>query len=62
MTAPRELLDVNAAAFYLGRNVFYVRRLVEQRRITFYRVGHRLLFDVKDLDRHLDESRVEPWS
>jgi excisionase family DNA binding protein len=55
----RELLTIEEAAGYLGRNVHYVRRLVAGREIAFHKVGHLLRFDVRDLDAHLAAGRVE---
>lgn len=57
-TAP-ELLDIFEAAAYIARNESYMRRLVAKREIAFTKVGHRLRFDVRDLDAHLEAGRVE---
>ncbi len=59
-TAP-ELLDTEAAALYLGRNVHYLRRLVARREVPFFRVGGRLRFATRDLDAFLADCRVESW-
>jgi excisionase family DNA binding protein len=40
----------------------YVRRLVNERRIPFHKVGGKLLFDLNDVDRLAEEGRVEPAS
>lgn len=37
----------------------YARRLVFERRVTYYRVGGRVLLDLADVDRLVEEGRVE---
>jgi excisionase family DNA binding protein len=54
------LVPIDEAAAYLGRNERFMRRVVAQRVIPFYRVGHRILFDIADLDAYLAACRVEP--
>jgi excisionase family DNA binding protein len=60
----RRLLDIAATADYLGTTPRHVRRLVEQRRISFLKLGDgrsaRLRFDTKKLDAWLDEHTFEP--
>lgn len=58
----RILLDINRAAERLGRDPSFLRRLVTQRQIRFYKVGRLLRFDVADLDELIDSSCVEPWA
>ncbi|WP_082557023.1 helix-turn-helix domain-containing protein [Modestobacter sp. Leaf380] len=55
----RELLDTEQAAAHLGRDINFVRRLVQHREINFYRVGRRLRFDPIDLNAFLASCRVE---
>ena len=52
------LLDVTAAAAYLGVSTRFMRRLVAERRITFVKLGRHVRF-VADLDRFIDSGRVE---
>jgi excisionase family DNA binding protein len=59
ISQPPRLLDITQAADYLGRNVYYVRRLVAHRGIRHYKIGHRLLFDPADLDAFLGTCLVE---
>lgn len=56
---PLILLDYDGAGAYVGRNRHFIRRLVAQRRLAYYRVGRRVLFDPQDLDVFLDAARVE---
>ena len=37
----------------------YVRRLVAERRIGFYKVGNVLVFDTDEIDRLLEAGRVD---
>lgn len=59
MTSKRTWLDVTAAAGWLGVEERFVRRLVAERRVTYYKVGRHVRFDAEDLDDFLDRSRVE---
>ncbi len=53
-------LSVNEVAPYLGISPFTVRRWVAQRKIVFFKVGGRIVFDRRDIDALLARSRVEP--
>lgn len=55
----RVLVGIEDAAAYLGRNVRFVRRLVEHRKVVHYKPGGVLRFDVRDLDDYLDSCRVD---
>ncbi len=53
------LLDVPGAATRLGCNERFIRRLVQERRIPFFKVGgSKIRFSAKDLDVWLDRQRV----
>jgi excisionase family DNA binding protein len=53
------LLDVVQASAYLGCSVRYVRRLIQERRIPFIRLGgHKIRFNINDLDQWIDAQRV----
>jgi excisionase family DNA binding protein len=58
------LLDVEGAAAYLGTTTRHVRRLVEERRIPFIKLGPgrsaRLRFDTARLDVWLEKHSFEP--
>jgi len=58
------LLDVDGAAAYLGTTTRHVRRLVEERRIPFIKLGPgrsaRLRFDSARLDTWLEGYSFEP--
>jgi excisionase family DNA binding protein len=58
------LLDVAGAASYLGISERHIRRLVEERRMPFVKLGPgrsaRLRFDTARLDAWLAEYSFEP--
>jgi excisionase family DNA binding protein len=54
--------DVAGAATYLATSERHIRELVYTRVIPFYKVGRKLRFDLKDLDRWLRNHRTEAAS
>jgi excisionase family DNA binding protein len=56
------LLDVPGAARYLGVGERFVRRLVAERRVRFYRVGRHIRFRPGDLEQFLSAGRSEASS
>ena len=57
----RPLLDIRAAANRLGCSERFIRRLVQERRIPFVKLGGtRLRFVESDLDKWIAGQRVEP--
>ena len=57
MIAP--LIDAKAAGVLLGVSVKTVRRLVEREELKAYRVAGRLRFDPADVERYLQDHRVQ---
>lgn len=59
-----KLLDVEGAAAYLGTTTRHIRRLVDERRVPYTKLGPgrsaRLRFDTAKLDAWLDEHSFEP--
>lgn len=53
------LLDLPAAAEYLGVGPRMARRLVSERRVPFIRVGRHIRLRQSDLDAYLAEHYVE---
>ena len=51
------LIDLQAVAARLGVNDRFVRRLVAEDRITFYKVGRLIRFDQADVEAWLDRAR-----
>jgi excisionase family DNA binding protein len=57
----RPLLDIRAAAHRLGCSERFVRRMVQERRIPFVKLGGtRVRFVDADLDKWVAGQRVEP--
>lgn len=56
----RELYDVSRVATRLDVRECFVRRLVAQRRIPFFKIGKLIRFDPDDIGRWLDHLRAEP--
>lgn len=51
-------MSVKEAAVYLGIKDSTLRKWVQQRRISFYRIGRHPKFKQQDLDRFLEQHRV----
>lgn len=58
MAAAPELLDIAQLAERLGVTERFVRRLVEERRIPFLKIGKFVRFDPADIDRWIALQRV----
>ncbi len=61
-TNSHTLVDIDAAAAYLGVTVRFMRQLVAGRTIPYFKVGRLLRFDVADLDAYLTANRREAVS
>jgi excisionase family DNA binding protein len=53
------LIDINEAATRLGVSPRFVRRLVDERRIPFHKIGKFVRFDPADVDRYIVRGRVD---
>lgn len=53
------LLDIRAVAEHLATSERHVRRLVDEHRIPYLKVGHFVRFDPADLAEWLDACRVQ---
>lgn len=56
------LLSISDAADRLGVTERYIRRLVSERRVPFYKVGRLIRFQESDLETWLNAGRVEASS
>jgi excisionase family DNA binding protein len=56
---PPRLMDVAAAAVYLGRSVGAVEQLVKRGRIPTVRIDTKIQIDRRALDRLIENSTVE---
>ena len=57
---PDELLDSAAIAQRLGVTERFIRRLVDERRVPFIKIGRFVRFDASTVEQWLAEQRVEP--
>ncbi|WP_040704070.1 helix-turn-helix domain-containing protein [Nocardia takedensis] len=60
MSNNAEYLTVDQAAEYLGTGVRFIRRIVAERRVVFYKVGNHVRFKAADLEAFAQAGRVEP--
>jgi excisionase family DNA binding protein len=60
VSSPGELLTIDQAAARIGMSARYVRRLIAERQIVFYRLGRAVRIDPADLTAHITAGRVEP--
>jgi excisionase family DNA binding protein len=56
--SPR-VIGVDDAAVYLSVPVRFIRRLVAEKRIRYYKVGKYVRFDLRDLDAFIEENLME---
>ena len=54
------LVDVAGAASYLGVTAPFVRRLVLERRLRYFKLGKFVRFKIVDLDAFIEAGRHEP--
>jgi excisionase family DNA binding protein len=53
-------VDVLGAALYLGTKPRFIRRLIAERRVVFYKVGGHVRFKIADLEAYVEAGKVEP--
>lgn len=53
-----ELLDIATLAARLNVRVRYIRRLVDERRIPYIKLGHFIRFDPAEITTWLDHARI----
>ena len=53
----RRLVGVTVAGEYAGLSPWTLRRRAYDGRLTSYKIGTRLLFDLQDLDKMIDEGK-----
>ena len=58
--ATERLLDIGGLAERLGVGERFVRRLVNERRIPFLKIGRHVRFEVADVEAWIRGSRIEP--
>jgi excisionase family DNA binding protein len=55
-----ELVDFAAASSYLGVSDAFIRRLVLEKRVRYYKVGRFVRFRLADLDAFVAAGAVDP--
>ncbi len=55
-------LNIKQAAFRLGVTPRYVRRMVDEKRVRYLKVGRLVRFRGADLEEYLKHAEVEPVS
>ena len=58
-TALPTLVDIDTVAGHLGVSVRHIRRLIDERRIPFVKVGRHVRFDVEAITGWVDAHRTE---
>ena len=53
------LIDINMVASHLGVSVRHIRRLIDERRIPFVKVGKFVRFDVDEIAQWVNEHRTD---
>lgn len=61
-TSAEGLLDIDGLADRLGVGERFVRRLVEERRIPFLKIGRLVRFDADEVEAWIGSRRVEPMA
>ena len=54
----QRLLNVQQAAAFLGTTIWFMRKAAWEKRIPYLHLGHRLLFDVRDLENFITAEKV----
>ena len=55
----KRLLNIKECAEYLGLSIQALYNRVAQRRITYIKEGRRILFDIEDLQKWIEEHKVK---
>ena len=53
------LVDIDTVAGHLGVSVRHIRRLIDERRISFVKVGRHVRFDVEAIAEWVDAHRTD---
>ncbi len=57
----KAFLTVAEAAEYMNTTVRFVRRLIAERRIPFYKIGRYVRLKVQDVEAFVEAGRVEAF-
>lgn len=61
MSTTEDFLTVEGAAEFMKMSERFIRRLIAERRVRFYRVGRSIRFDPADLRLFVRSGCVEPF-
>ena len=59
VTSENKRVSVEHAAAILGISTFSLRRWLRERRLSYHRVGRRIVLDRRDLEMFLRRCRIE---
>lgn len=54
----KRLYSIEEAAIYLGRTVWAVREMIWAKKIRCVRDGRRILLDINDMDKWIDDNKM----
>ncbi len=55
----KRLYSINDASVYLGRSVWAVREMIWAGKISYVRDGKRILLDIIDMDRWIEQNKTK---
>lgn len=55
----REICDIKILAKYLDVSIPFIRKLVRAKSIPCFRIGNRLKFDLREIDKWIELHREE---
>lgn len=59
MAPEPKLVDMAGAALILGTTHRHIKDLLYQRKIPYVKIGRKVRFELRDLDRYIKVNRVE---
>ncbi len=55
----KRLYSINEASIYLGRSVWAVREMLWAGKLPFIKDGRRILLDILDLEKWIDQHKIK---
>ncbi len=55
----RNMLNLKNTGAFLGISPRTVRRLIDRKQLTYYKIGGLIKIDEKDIETYIDKSRVD---
>ena len=55
----KEICDIKKLAIYLNVSIPFIRKLVRAKSIPCFRIGNRLRFDLREIDKWMETQRQE---